>query len=115
MVGQTAPPTSTSFLASDDAYAVASSPTMRTGGNTTLIEGTSETKRVTYMKFTVSSLPKNIPVQLQLFSERASKIPAQVHVVTNISWSQATLDWNNRPAVGAQVVASVSGVPPMVG
>ena len=62
------------------------------------------------MKFTVSSLPKDTPVQLQLFSERASKIPAQLRVVASTSWSQATLDWNTRPPLGAQA-ASIAGTP----
>ena len=110
VVGPTAPPNSLKVPASDDAYAVASSPATKTGGNTTLLEGTSETTRVVYLKFTVSSLPKNIPVQLQLFSERASKIPAQLRVVANTSWTQATLDWNSRPPVGAQA-AWIAGTP----
>ena len=110
VVGPTAPPKSIIVKASDDSYAVASSPTTRNGAKTTLLEGTSKTNQVAYLKFTVSSLPKNTPVQVQLFSQAASKIAAQLRVVANTSWTQATLDWNNRPSVGAQA-ASIAGMP----
>jgi hypothetical protein len=99
-----------SVAASDDAYAVASQPTTRTGANTTLLEGTLTTDRVVYLKFTVTAVPADSQVLVQLFSERASRIPARLHVVGDASWSQDTLHWNNRPAVGAQV-AAVAGVP----
>ncbi len=95
--------------ASDDAYVVASQPTARTGSNTTLLEGTLTTNRVIYVKFTVGSVPNNTPVQVQLFSERASHIPARLYSVSNTAWTQDTVDWNNRPPLGAQV-ASVAGV-----
>src|SRR3954452_24639205 len=109
---QAAPtPTATAVTASDDGYVTASEPTSRKGGtSTSLIEGTATTTRVVYLKFAVGSIPANTPVAVQLFSARASTIPARLNVVADVSWPQDMLTWNNRPAVGAQV-ASMTGVP----
>src|SRR3954452_22718067 len=72
-----------SVASSDDGYVTASQPTGRSGGATTLIEGTSGTTRVVYLKFSVGSLPANTPVAVELFSERASSIAARLSVVPN--------------------------------
>ena len=101
---------STAVTASDDGYVTASEPTARSGGAATLVEGTAKTDRVVYLKFSVGAVPANTPVAVELFSERASTIPAQLRAVADVAWEQNSLAWNNRPAVGAQVV-SVAGMP----
>src|ERR1700712_3618700 len=101
---------STAVTASDDGYVTASELTARSGGAATLVEGTAKTDRVVYLKFSVGAVPANTPVAVELFSERASTIPAQLRAVADVAWEQSALTWNNRPAVGAQVV-SVAGVP----
>jgi hypothetical protein len=97
-----------SSRATDDAYVVASAPTVNNGNSTILIEGTSGTKRVVYLKFIANSVPTNAPVQVELFSEKTTRIATRLYAVANTTWSENTVNWNNRPQLGAQA-SSVEG------
>ena len=65
----------------------------------TLIEGTAKTDSRGYLKFSVGSIPANTPVAVELFSERASTIPAQLSVVAD-AVGQKDLDVEQPPGGG---------------
>ncbi len=97
-------PTQT-FGASDDAQVRSSTATTNYGSLTTIRlggEGTSTTYR-TYVKFAVSGLTGTVTgVKLRLFATDASPNIVHVAQVTDTSWTEGAINWNNKPALGTE-------------
>ncbi len=71
--------------------------------------------REAYMKLDISAVQTGQTVRLRLFGKlsdtRASSVTAAIAPVSTSSWTEATVTWNNRPAVesGTWPAVTVSG------
>jgi len=107
------PPTggggTTTFTAVEDAQVKSSSATTNYGSATTmrLREESGGTTYQSYLKFNVSGLSGTVTsVKLRLFVTDAGPDSGHVHAVPS-TWSESTLDWNNRPVIGGPELGSV--------
>ncbi len=79
---------------------------------------TPEYLREAYIKLDISDVQAGDTVRLRLSGRlsdtRAASVVTQVFGVTNTSWAETSLNWNNRPAADATVLGSitVAGVTP---
>jgi uncharacterized repeat protein (TIGR02059 family) len=106
VANQTQPPPgggTLTFTASHDAQVRSSTPTSNFGTLTTIRVGGEGTTTIyrTYLKFDVSGLTGTVTaVKLRLFATDAS--PNVVHVlpVADTTWTEGTINWDNKPATG---------------
>jgi hypothetical protein len=68
--------------------------------------------REAYMKFDISSVQTGETVHLRLSGKlsdtRAASVVTQIFGVSNTSWAETSLNWNNRPAADATVLGSIT-------
>src|SRR5262249_44887604 len=92
-----------------DAYVRGGSshPTRHFGSATTLTVQQSSSagnQRWTYVKFDVSSVPSLTSAKLRLFgalsSPTSATVQTAVYPVTDTTWSESGITWNNKPATG---------------
>jgi hypothetical protein len=99
--------------ASDDAYVSLASPNQNFGQATVLRANgsTTQTKRI-FLKFAVSGVPAGAPVtaKLRLQASTTASGAQEMHPSTNISWTESTITWNNRPGFSGTVLSTVSQV-----
>ncbi|NDV63207.1 sulfatase-like hydrolase/transferase [Puniceicoccales bacterium CK1056] len=98
------------FYATDDTFAKLSNTTLIPGGQAVLEvrqDGASIFTRITYLKFSVSGIGTVQEVRLYLHSNTETD-PVNVHLVTDTSWSEGSLNWDNRPPYSTLVG---SGIP----
>ncbi len=67
----------------------------------------------TFLKFDISTISANISsVKLRLNGKlnntQTQSIPVEVHNVTNTTWLENTITWNNKPAAQATILASAT-------
>jgi arylsulfatase A-like enzyme len=96
------------FYATDDTYAKLSEPTLIPGGQLVLEtrqDGASNFTRTTYLKFNVSGVTNIVAARLYLHSNTETD-QVNAHVVADTSWSEGTLNWDNRPAYNPVVTGS---------
>jgi PKD repeat protein len=89
------------FIPSDDAYVRSNFPDENTGSQTSL-----RTYRVdqttSYLKFTVAGVTTPVTsVKLRLFVTDPSTVAGAIYSVADTSWSEGTITWTTRPAVGS--------------
>ncbi len=83
-------------------------------GTATTIEvqssGTSGESRDAYFKFDLSSVGDINNAKLRIFAatSAAGSVSTSVYPVSNTTWTEAGINWNNRPALGTPVLASVT-------
>jgi hypothetical protein len=107
-----APPTSLTFSPDADTYVSQGNAATAHGGNSTLQADNSV--RQVFLRFTVSGLPTGARVasaKLRLFASNGSPTGGTVNSLSNITWSEATTTWNNRPTIDGPVVGTVGSAP----
>jgi hypothetical protein len=71
---------------------------------------TAGNNRITFLRFPLTGVGSTVTsARLRLFGSRpaASAITDTAFAVSNDSWAESTIDWNNRPALGAKQGAGV--------
>jgi len=83
-------------------------------GSATAVEArvaTSGNNRWTYLRFNIGGLSTIQAAKLRLFgnltSTTTTAVQARVFSSTNLTWGEGSITWNNKPAPGATVLASV--------
>ena len=105
VTNQTQPPgpTTQTFTPTDDAQVRSAAAATNYGSLVTIRlggEGTGTTYR-TYLKFTVTGLTGPVTsVKLRLHASDASSNIVRVLPVTDTTWTEGALNWNNKPATG---------------
>jgi hypothetical protein len=108
------PVTTVSFTPTDDSYSRQDHAAKIKGAQTSLsVRGgaTSKEKNV-YLKFDVSGVTG--PVQsakLKLYVDDKAPSDATAHSVADTTWNEATMTWNNAPAIGASLETITSITP----
>ena len=103
-------PTTITVTPSDDAYVRSDTATTNYGSATTIQVDQSPDKR-TYVRFPVSGVNGRQVLSAQLLLNTVDGGGGgEFHVVTDTAWTEGTLNWNNKPAYGAGVAASLSTV-----
>jgi hypothetical protein len=98
------------FNATDDTFAKQANPTLDAGGRTILElrqDGGSNFARVGYLKFTVTGVSNVIGAKLFLHSNNESDL-VNALAVADVSWTEHSLNWSNRPPTGALLGSSVA-------
>jgi hypothetical protein len=99
-------PTSTTFLPVADSYVNDASPTTNYGSATTLRVDGSPIVR-SYLRFTVQGLNGTITrATLRIFANSASTAGVMASGVSNNTWTESTINYNNAPPVGAPLNSS---------
>ena len=103
-------PTTITVSPSDDAYVRSDAATTNYGSATTIQVDQSPDKR-TYLRFPVSGVNGRQVLSAQLLLNTVDGGGGgEFHVVTDTAWTEGTLNWNNKPAYGSGVAASLSTV-----
>jgi hypothetical protein len=97
------------FTPTDDAQVKSTSPTTNYGSLATIRlreDPAGDTYR-TYLKFNVSGLSGTVTaVKLRLFVTDVSPDSGSVFAVTDTTWTEGTLNWNTKPAMGTTALGS---------
>ncbi|RPI94887.1 MAG: DNRLRE domain-containing protein [Chloroflexi bacterium] len=102
------PSGSQTFLPVDDSYVNASSPAASYGTSTTLRMDASPILR-SYLRFNVQGLGGTVTrARLRVFANSASNLGSVVNGVSNNTWTESTLNYNNAPALGSVIGSSGS-------
>ena len=92
-----------SFTPTDDTYAKVASPDQNTGGEIKLqLRSSASTSwsRISYLKYTVSGISDPVTsAKLKIYSTTLDA-SVEAYAVSDTSWTESTLTWNNRPATG---------------
>jgi hypothetical protein len=74
----------------------------------------SGSNRWTYVKFDLSSVPSIANARLRLFgalsATTGTTVQTAVYAVTNTTWSETGITWNNKPASNGAALATVTMV-----
>jgi fibronectin type 3 domain-containing protein len=101
-------PTPAAIAAVADTYARAASPTSNYGRATALRVDTSPTN--TYLKFTVSGLTGPVArARLRVYTTAGTTPGVYARGVTDTSWTEYGMTWNNAPAINGGSPVSTSG------
>jgi uncharacterized delta-60 repeat protein len=110
----TATPTATStgnlvtFLPLADAYVNAGSPTSNYGSSTTLRADASPDLH-SYLRFSVQGLSSTVTkATLRVYANSASSLGCTANAVSDNTWTESTLNYNNAPGVGGTLGSSGS-------
>ena len=100
------PPTGSTFTAVADAYITASTPTTNYGFATTLRADASPDTR-SYLRFNVQGLTGPVTsVKLRIHANSASTQGYQIRAVSDNTWTEGGINYNNAPAMGNVLVSS---------
>jgi len=107
----TLPASSLTFLPIDDAYIASGSPTINYGAATSLQVDNSPIKHI-LVKFAVSGLNgKQVSsAKLRLYNVDPSSKGGDFYAVSDNSWQEGTLTWNNAPVALTDLLASLGSV-----
>jgi hypothetical protein len=102
---------SLTFLPIEDAYVVSGSPTTTYGSATTLQVDNSPIKHF-LIKFDVSGLngKQVVRAKLRLYNVDPSSKGGDFYAVSDNSWQEETLTWNNAPVAQTTLVGSIGSV-----
>src|SRR5215207_7763996 len=85
-----------------DSYVIATSPTKNYGTKTSLKADASPLQYI-YLKFNVQS-PAGAPsAGLRIYAESSNPLGLNVYAVSNTTWTENQITWNNAPALGSIV------------
>ena len=87
-----------------DSYVVSTSPTRNYGSRSTLKTDGSPVQNA-YIKFNVQGVGVAPSAALRLYVESDNPLGLNIHTVSNTTWTESQITWNNAPALGP-VVAS---------
>jgi hypothetical protein len=110
--GAQAPPTQTlTVTAAADTYVVSSSPGTSFGGSD-LLRADASPESIAYLRFVVSGLAGRpvVTARLRLTVTGRSASGGTVHLISDPSWSEATVTWASRPPVDGPGLATVGAV-----
>ncbi len=102
---------STTFEPSDDSYVQDTDPNANFGGladielRTSILEGIT---RHGYLKFDVDVPGPVVSATLRLYSANTLSGGVNVYGVSDTTWSEGAIDWNNRPAIDGALLDSGS-------
>jgi parallel beta-helix repeat protein len=114
-VNNSVPTTTLKFLPTDDATIIAGSSNSNYGSNPKLwVDDASAGVYDFLIKFSVSGVgAKQVSsAQLWLYNNNSSNKGGDFYPVTDSSWSEKSITWNNAPAAGTNLVASLEAVSP---
>ena len=104
----TATPSTSTFTAIADAYVNSGSPTSNYGSSTTLRADASPDLH-SYLRFNVQGLNGTVTkATLRLFANSALSLGCTAHSVSNNTWTESTINYNNAPPVGGALGSSGS-------
>lgn len=95
---------SQTFAPTADAYVNQAQPTTNYGDSVALNVMDATNDRHSYLKFTVSGITGPVTsakLRLKCFVTQSGS--TRVHQVSNTTWTEDGINWNNKPAMGAQV------------
>ncbi|BDS05085.1 hypothetical protein NT6N_01250 [Oceaniferula spumae] len=102
-----APPTISTFEASDDTYAKENDPALIYGGQQSIQLKHDSGRRIGYLKFSVSGVGTVQTARLYLRATPSNDVGESDNVnalaVTNTTWTEGNLAWNGRPSTGAVI------------
>jgi chitodextrinase len=87
-----------------DAYVAAGSPNKNYGSRSTLKTDASPLEN-TYLRFNVQGVGVAPSAALRIFAETSNSVGLNIHSVSNTTWSETQITWNNAPQIGP-IVAS---------
>src|SRR5687768_11966006 len=87
-----------------DAYIAASSPTKNYGSRSTL-KTDGSTLENAYIKFNVQGVGAAASAAIRLYIESNNPLGLNIHTVSNTTWAENQITWNNAPALGP-IIAS---------
>jgi PKD repeat protein len=88
------------FVPTDDAYVRSNYPDENTGSQVTLRTYRAD-QTTSFLKFNVAGVTAPVTsVKLRLFVTDPSTVAGAIHSVADTTWSEGTITWTNRPAVG---------------
>ncbi len=96
---------SATFSPVADAYVDSSHPTRNYGRSTGLKTDASPVRRI-YVRFSVSGVGGDPTAMLRVYANSASNTGFDVRTVADNTWDEATVNYNNAPAVGATIASS---------
>jgi hypothetical protein len=97
-----------SFMPVADSYVNETSPTTNYGSQTSLRTDGSPILR-SYLRFNIQGLSGNVThATLRVFANTASSAGCSANSVTNNTWTESTLNYNNAPPVGGALGSSGS-------
>ena len=109
---EAAAPTTLQFTPTADAYVEASNPT-KNFGTSTLLRLDTVPVRISYLRFTVTGVGTETVAQAILrmqvdssSSSSESNNGGSVHPISDGTWQESTINYNNRPAVDGPVLAT---------
>src|SRR5262245_19995034 len=108
---QTPPTQALTFAASADSYVDAGSPT--TNFNTAVdLKADASPVRVIYLRFVVTGVNgRSVQrARLRMQVTGASSVGGTVHKISNTTWNEATLNFNNKPAVDGAGLSTLAAV-----
>jgi PKD repeat protein len=89
------------FVPTDDAYVRSNAPDENTGSQATLRTYRLD-QTTSYLKFDVAGVTAPVTaLKLRLFVTDPSTVAGAIHSVADTTWSEGTITWNTRPAVGS--------------
>ena len=97
--------TSTNLTPVADTYVNGGASTTNYGTTTSMITKTSSTDRYAYLKFDLSGVSGSITsAKLKLFTKSLSSASTRsVYALSNDSWSETDITWNNKPSYGSEL------------
>jgi hypothetical protein len=114
-VNNSVPTTTLKFLPTDDANIIAGSPNSNYGSNPKLWVDDAVSAVYNFLiKFSVSGIgAKQVSsAQLWLYNNNSSDKGGDFYSVTDNSWSEQSVTWNNAPSADTNLVASLGAVSP---
>jgi hypothetical protein len=94
------------FASIADAYVYQSNPTTNYGSSTLLRADGSPIMR-SYLRFNIQGVSGTITrVTLRVFANSASSTGYNIGNVTNNTWTESTINYNNAPAIGSSIGSS---------
>jgi len=105
-----ATPVITSFTPVADAYVDDNNPDSNKGNDsvirlvTPVTPGGTYEQRIGFLKFDVDVPGSIISVKLKLYNSGTKNRGINVHSVSDTSWGETSITWNNQPVIGAAIV-----------
>jgi chitodextrinase len=105
------PPTTLTFNPAADTHVQSDMPTVNFGSANQIIVDNSPVRN-TLLKFTVSAVGTRtvISAKLRLFCEDGSGVGGALYRVTDTTWNESTVTWNNAPAANVNSLGSLGSV-----
>ena len=91
-----------------DSYVIVTSPTKNYGSRSTLKTDGSPLENI-YIKFNVQGVGAAPSAALRFYAETSHSVGLNIHTVSDTSWNENQITWNNAPAIGP-VIANTGPV-----